>query len=177
MLNNMAIYQLGELTPRIDPTAFIFDSADIIGDVVVGEHASIWANVSIRGDNTCIEIGHHSNVQEGSVLHSDEGTPLTISEYVTIGHQAMLHGCSIGSGSLVGMQAIVLNRARIGRNCLIGAGAIVPEGREIPDGSLVIGVGKIVRTLGEDEIAQIRRNIEHYAERGQMYRKQLKRLG
>jgi len=176
MFNNMAIYQLGDLTPRIDPSAFIFDSADIIGDVVIGAQASIWANVSIRGDNTLIDIGHHSNVQEGSVLHSDVDTPLTIAEYVTVGHQAMLHGCSIGSGSLVGMQAIILNRARIGRNCLIGAGAIVPEGREIPDGSLVIGVGKIVRTLGEDEIAQIRHNIEHYAARGQMYRQQLKRI-
>ena len=113
----MAIYQLGDLIPRIDPTAFIFDSADLIGDVLVGAQASIWANVSIRGDNTCIDIGHHSNVQEGSVLHSDAGVPLTIEHHVTIGHQAMLHGCTIGSGTLVGMQAIVLNRAKIGRNC------------------------------------------------------------
>ena len=139
----MAIYQLGDLTPRIDPTAFIFDSADIIGDVIVREHASIWSNVSIRGDNTVIDIGHHSNVQEGSVLHSDTGVPLIIADHVTIGHQAMLHGCQIGSGSLIGMQAIVLNHAKIGRNCLIGAGAIIPEGREIPDGSLVIGIGTI----------------------------------
>ena len=102
----MAIYQLGDLIPRIDPTAFIFDSADLIGDVLVGAQASIWANVSIRGDNTCIDIGHHSNVQEGSVLHSDAGVPLTIEHHVTIGHQAMLHGCTIGSGTLVGMQAI-----------------------------------------------------------------------
>ena len=128
MLNNMAIYQLGDRIPRIDLSAFIFDSADIIGDVVIGAQASIWANVSIRGDNTLIDIGHHSNVQEGSVLHSDEDAPLTIAEYVTVGHQAMLHGCTIGTGSLVGMQAIVLNRARIGRNCLIGAGAIVSVG-------------------------------------------------
>lgn len=113
----MAIYQLGDLIPRIDPTAFVFDSADLIGDVVVGAQASIWANVSIRGDNTCIDIGHHSNVQEGCVLHSDAGVPLTIAPHVTIGHQAMLHGCTIGSGTLVGMQAIVLNHAKIGRNC------------------------------------------------------------
>ena len=173
----MAIYQLGDLIPRIDPTAFIFDSADLIGDVMVGAQASIWANVSIRGDNTCIDIGHHSNVQEGSVLHSDAGVPLTIEHHVTIGHQAMLHGCTIGSGTLVGMQAIVLNRAKIGRNCLIGAGAIIPEGREIPDGSLVIGVGKITRSLSAEEIETIRNNIENYAKRGQMYREKLKRIG
>ena len=172
----MAIYQLGDLIPRIDPTAFIFDSADIIGDVIVREHASIWSNVSIRGDNTVIDIGHHSNVQEGSVLHSDTGAPLIIADHVSIGHQAMLHGCQIGSGSLIGMQAIVLNHAKIGRNCLIGAGAIVPEGREIPDGSLVIGIGKITRTLSEEEIATIRNNIENYARRGQMFRQQLKRI-
>jgi carbonic anhydrase/acetyltransferase-like protein (isoleucine patch superfamily) len=124
-----------------------------------------------------IDIGHHSNVQEGSVLHSDVGAPLIVADHVTIGHQAMLHGCQIGSGSLIGMQAIVLNHAKIGRNCLIGAGAIVPEGREIPDGSLVIGVGKITRMLSEEEIETIRNNIENYARRGQMYRQQLKRLG
>jgi carbonic anhydrase/acetyltransferase-like protein (isoleucine patch superfamily) len=111
------------------------------------------------------------------VLHSDAGVPLTIAPHVTIGHQAMLHGCTIGSGTLVGMQAIVLNRAKIGRNCLIGAGAIIPEGREIPDGSLVIGVGKITRTLSEEEIETIRNNIENYAKRGQMYREKLKRIG
>jgi carbonic anhydrase/acetyltransferase-like protein (isoleucine patch superfamily) len=172
----MAIYQLGDLVPQIDPDAFIFDSADIIGDVLIEAYASIWANVSIRGDNTRIHIGHHSNVQEGSVLHSDAGGSLVIEDHVTIGHQAMLHGCTIGTGSLVGMQAIVLNNAKIGRNCLIGAGAIVPEGREIPDGSLVIGVGKVVRTLSEEEILNIRSNIENYASRGQMYRKQLKRI-
>lgn len=173
----MAIYQLGNLVPQIDPTAFIFESADIIGDVVIEEQASIWANVSIRGDNTRITIAHHSNVQEGSVLHSDAGMPLFVDHHVTVGHQAMLHGCTIGSGSLIGMQAIILNKAKIGRNCLIGAGAIVPEGREIPDNSLVVGVGKVTRTLSDEEIAGIRHNIEHYAKRGQMYRRELKRLG
>lgn len=173
----MAIYQLGNLIPQIDSTAFIFESADIIGDVVIEEKASIWANVSIRGDNTRIHVGHHSNIQEGSVLHSDAGAPLTIDHHVTIGHQAMLHGCTIGTGTLIGMQAIILNHAKVGRNCLIGAGAIVPEGREIPDGSLVIGVGKVVRALSEEEIAGMHHNIAHYAERGQMYRKELKRVG
>ncbi len=173
----MAIYQLGDLVPHIDPTAFIFESADIIGDVVIEAGASVWANVSIRGDNTRIHIGKNSNVQESSVLHVDEDTPLVIEENVTIGHQAMLHGCKIGSGSLVGMQAIVLNNVRIGKNCLIGAGAIITEGREIPDGSLVIGVGKIVRTLSDEEIANIRKNNQVYVDRAQMYRKKLKKIG
>ena len=172
----MAIYQLGDLIPQIDPTAFIFDSADIIGDVVIDAGASVWANCSIRGDNTRIHVGKNSNIQEGSVLHVDPDTPLVIEEHVTIGHQAMLHGCTIASGSLIGMQAIVLNHAKIGRNCLIGAGAIVPEGREIPDGSLVIGVGKIARALSDEEIANIRRNNQNYAIRAQMFRQKLRRI-
>ena len=173
----MAIYQLGDIAPQIDPTAFIFESADIIGEVVIEAGASVWANVSIRGDNTRIHIGKNSNIQEGSVLHVDEDPPLVIGEHVTVGHQAMLHGCTIGSGSLIGMQAIVLNNVRIGKNCLIGAGAIITEGREIPDASLVIGVGKIVRTLSDEEIANIRHNNQVYVDRAQMYRKKLKKIG
>ena len=173
----MAIYQLGDIAPQIDPTAFIFESADIIGEVVIEAGASVWANVSIRGDNTRIHIGKNSNIQEGSVLHVDVDTPLVIGEHVTVGHQAMLHGCTIGSGSLIGMQAIVLNNVRIGKNCLIGAGAIITEGREIPDASLVIGVGKIVRTLSDEEIANIRHNNQVYVDRAQMYRKKLKKIG
>ena len=153
----MAIYQLGDLIPQIDPTAFIFDSADIIGDVVIDAGASVWANCSIRGDNTRIHVGKNSNIQEGSVLHVDPDTPLVIEEHVTIGHQAMLHGCTIASGSLIGMQAIVLNHAKIGRNCLIG-------------------VGKIARALSDEEIANIRRNNQNYAIRAQMFRQKLKRI-
>lgn len=173
----MAIYQLDELVPNIDPTAWIFESAVIIGDVVIGPRASVWPNVSIRGDNTRIQIGAGSNIQEGSVLHVDSDAPLTIQENVTVGHQAMLHGCTIQSGTLIGMQAIVLNHAVVGRDCLIGAGAIVPEGREIPDASLVIGVGKIVRTLSDSEIEQMHKNNLHYQERAQHYAKALKRIG
>ena len=172
----MAIYQLGDIAPQIDPTAFIFESADIIGEVVIEAGASVWANVSIRGDNTRIHIGKNSNIQEGSVLHVDEDTPLVIGEHVTVGHQAMLHGCTIGSGSLIGMQAIVLHNVRIGKNCLIGAGAIITEGREIPDASLVIGVGKIARALSDEEIANIRRNNQNYAIRAQMFRQKLRRI-
>lgn len=172
----MAIYQFEALKPSIDPDTFIFDSADIIGDVRLAAGVSIWSNVSIRGDNAPIAIGAGSNVQEGSVLHVDEGVPLTIAENVTVGHQAMLHGCTIGAGSLVGMQAIVLNNAVIGRNCLIGAGALVPEGREIPDNSLVIGIGKVVRELSPEEIEGMHNNTRHYQERGRQYRSALKRL-
>jgi carbonic anhydrase/acetyltransferase-like protein (isoleucine patch superfamily) len=172
----MALYQLDQLAPSIDPTAWVFESAVLIGDVRVGPRASIWPNVSIRGDNTTISIGAGSNIQEGSVLHVDSDAPLTIHENVTVGHQAMLHGCTIHSGSLIGMQAIILNHSVIGKNCLIGAGAIVPEGREIPDGSLVIGVGKIVRTLTDQEIAQLHHNNTHYQERAKHYAKALKRI-
>lgn len=172
----MPIYQLDQLIPKIDPSAWVHETAVIIGDVRVGPNASIWPNVSIRGDNIRIDIGAGSNVQEGCVLHVDPDTPLTIAENVTVGHQAMLHGCTIGSGSLIGMQAIVLNHAVIGRDCLIGAGAIIPEGREIPDASLVIGVGKVIRTLSDDEIANMRANNLNYQKRAAFYAKSLKRV-
>ncbi|OWT57414.1 gamma carbonic anhydrase family protein [Candidimonas nitroreducens] len=172
----MAIYQFQNLKPSIDPDTFIFESADIIGDVRLAAGVSIWSNVSIRGDNAPITIGTGSNVQEGSVLHVDEGVPLTIAENVTVGHQAMLHGCTVGAGSLVGMQAIILNNAVIGRNCLIGAGALVPEGRHIPDNSLVIGIGKVARQLSPEEIEGMHKNTHHYQERGRQYRSGLKRL-
>jgi len=149
----MPLYQYQDFVPEIHPDTYIADSADLIGQVRLAAGVSIWNHVSIRADNGPIDIGAGSNVQEGSVLHLDPGCPLTIGEHVTVGHQAMLHGCTIGDGSLIGMQAIVLNRARVGRHCLIGAGAIVPEGRDIPDNSLVIGVGKVVRELSPEEIA------------------------
>ncbi len=173
----MAIYQLDDFIPAIDPSAYVADSADLIGQVILKANTSIWSNVSIRADNDTITISERSNVQEGSVLHVDEDCPMLIGPDVTVGHQAMLHGCTIGSGSLIGMQAIVLNRAVIGKNCLIGAGAIVPEGREIPDNSLVIGVGKIVRELTPEEIAGIRAGNQHYVERARHYKQALKRIG
>ncbi|SOE48496.1 carbonic anhydrase, family 3 [plant metagenome] len=173
----MAIYQLNAQTPTIHEDSFVFESADIIGDVTLCAGVSIWSQVTIRGDNEPIVIGEGSNIQESSVLHVDKGSPLTVGKHVTVGHQAMLHGCTIQDGALIGMQAIVLNGAVIGRNCLIGAGAIVPEGREIPDNSLVIGIGKVVRELSADEIANMHKNTRHYVERGREYRQQLKRIG
>src|SRR2546427_7849336 len=120
----MAIYQLDEAAPDIDSSAYIADSANIIGNVNIGANASIWFDVTIRGDNELITVGENSNVQEGCILHTDPGYPLTIGRNVTIGHQAMLHGCTIGEGSLVGIQAVILNGAKIGKNCLVGAGAL-----------------------------------------------------
>ncbi|HEY9272123.1 gamma carbonic anhydrase family protein [Achromobacter sp.] len=173
----MPIYQLDDLIPRIDPAAYVADSADIIGNVTLEAGVSIWSNVSIRGDNDAILIQSGANIQEGSVLHVDNGCPMTIGPNVTVGHQAMLHGCTIHEGALVGMQAIVLNNAVIGRNCLIGAGAIIPEDRIIPDNSLVIGIGKIVRELSDEEIANLHQNTAHYVARGQHYKTALKRVG
>ncbi|SAI68384.1 transferase [Bordetella ansorpii] len=173
----MPIYQLDGLVPSIDPDTYVSDSADLIGNVTLQAGVSIWSHVSIRADNAPIVIRRNSNIQESTVMHVDEGCPLTVHENVTVGHQAMLHGCTILEGALIGMQAIVLNNAVVGRNCLIGAGAIVPEGRVIPDNSLVIGIGKIVRELTAEEIAGMHAGSARYAERGRQYRTSLKRIG
>ncbi|OZI30369.1 gamma carbonic anhydrase family protein [Bordetella genomosp. 10] len=172
----MAIYQLEDLVPDIDPDAWVAESAAIIGNVTLEAGVSIWPQVTIRGDNAPIVIQRGSNIQESSVLHVDADKGLVVGPYVTVGHQAMLHGCTIQEGALVGMQAIVLNDAVIGRNCLIGAGAIVPEGRVIPDNSLVIGIGKVVRELSPEEIANMRKNTEGYVRRAAQYKRALKRL-
>ncbi|OZI24865.1 gamma carbonic anhydrase family protein [Bordetella genomosp. 7] len=173
----MAIYQLDDHTPVIDPSVYIADSADIIGNVTLHAGASIWSHVAIRGDNAPIVVHEGTNIQESSVLHVDEGCPMTIGPRVTVGHQAMLHGCTIHEGALIGMQAIVLNNAVIGRNCLVGAGAIIPEGRIIPDNSLVIGVGKVVRELSPEEIADMQQNNRVYEARARHYKQALKRVG
>lgn len=154
----MAKYDLGEVrieTPA-DGAWWIAPTAAVIGRVVLGANASIWFGAVVRGDNEPITIGENSNVQDNAVLHTDPGCPLTLGANVTVGHQAMLHGCEVGDGSLVGIQAVVLNRARIGRNCLIGAKALVTEGMQIPDNSLVMGApAKIVRTLSAEQAARI----------------------
>jgi carbonic anhydrase/acetyltransferase-like protein (isoleucine patch superfamily) len=174
----MAIYQLADISPEIDPSAYITDSAKIIGKVKIDAMASIWFDVTIRGDNELIHVGENSNVQEGCILHTDPGCPLTIGKNVTIGHQAMLHGCSIGDGSLIGIQAVILNGAKIGKNCLVGAGALVTEGKEFPDNSLIIGTpAKAVRTLDAQDILRMHGNTQHYVERAQEYKTQLKQIG
>jgi carbonic anhydrase/acetyltransferase-like protein (isoleucine patch superfamily) len=174
----MAIYQLGERVPDIDPSAYVTDSANVIGNVRIEANANIWFEVTIRGDNELITVGENSNVQEASVLHTDPGFPLTIGKNVTVGHQAMLHGCIIGDGSLIGIQAVILNGAKIGKNCLVGAGALVTEGKEFPDNSLIIGTpAKVARTLSEEDIARLSGISSNYVKRAQFYKQNLKRIG
>ncbi|MDO4682585.1 MAG: gamma carbonic anhydrase family protein [Lautropia sp.] len=167
----MSIHSLGDRHPSISSSAWVAPGASIIGDVRLGDEVSIWFGAVLRGDNEPIRIGNGSNVQENSVLHVDHGCPIDIGENVTIGHQAMLHGCTIGDGSLIGIQAVVLNRARIGRNCLVGAGALVTEGKVFEDGWLILGSpAKALRPLTEQEIAGLaasadtyRKHLRHYA--------------
>ena len=174
----MPIYQLGDHAPDIDPSAYVTDSATVLGKVTIGAMASLWFGVTLRGDNERITIGDHSNVQEGTVMHTDMGYPLTLGRNVTVGHQAMLHGCTVGDGSLIGIQAVVLNGAKIGKGCLVGAGALVTEGKQFPDHSLIIGTpAKAVRTLTAEEVAKLQDSAAHYAARGQRYKTELKRIG
>jgi carbonic anhydrase/acetyltransferase-like protein (isoleucine patch superfamily) len=173
----MPIYQLGEVAPEIDPSAYITDNAVVIGRVKIEAKASVWFGVTLRGDNELITVGENSNVQEGCTLHTDPGWPLTIEKNVTIGHQAMLHGCQIGEGSLIGIQAVILNGAKIGKNCLVGAGALVTEGKEFPDNSLIVGSpARVVRALSEEDIQRMHGNTQHYVERAQAYKTLLKRI-
>ncbi|MEN9774128.1 MAG: hypothetical protein RL322_1198, partial [Pseudomonadota bacterium] len=161
----MTIYRLGDLIPEIDPEAWVADSAELIGRVELAAGTSVWFNATIRADNDRVRVGARSNVQDGTVIHTDDGIPVIIGEGVTVGHQVMLHGCTIGDGSLIGIQSVVLNGARIGRECLIGAGALITEGKDIPDRSLVMGSpGKVVRLLTDEEVERIRRGNAHYVE-------------
>jgi carbonic anhydrase/acetyltransferase-like protein (isoleucine patch superfamily) len=165
------IYSLGERSPTFAGDNYIAPNAVVIGSVVVGRFASLWWNVVARGDNDVITLGENVNIQDGAVLHTDEGVALTLERDVSVGHLAMLHGCSVGEGSLIGIQSVVLNRAVIGRECLIGANALVPEGKVIPDRSLVMGSpGKVVRPLRADEIARLRWIAKHYVENAARYR-------
>jgi carbonic anhydrase/acetyltransferase-like protein (isoleucine patch superfamily) len=173
----MAIYSIGERHPLLATTAWVAPGAHVLGHVELAEGASVWFGATLRGDNEPIVIGTGSNVQESAVLHTDMGFPLTIGAHVTIGHQVMLHGCTIGDGSLVGIQAIVLNGVRIGRECLIGAGSLIPEGKVIPDRSLVMGTpGKVVRELSDVDVARIRAGADSYVARAAAFRAQLKRI-
>ncbi|MET0210441.1 MAG: gamma carbonic anhydrase family protein [Burkholderiaceae bacterium] len=174
----MAIYQLGEHAPEIDPSAFVADTATLVGRVRLAANASVWFGTTLRGDNEPITIGENSNVQEGTVMHTDPGYPLEIGKNVTIGHQAMLHGCTVGDGSLIGIQAVVLNGARIGKGCLVGAGALVTEGKEFPDHSLILGSpAKVVRTLTQEDLLRLEGNAANYVARGQLFKAQLKKIG
>ena len=173
------IYQFGEHcpTPRVQPwDGWVAETAAVIGQVSLGQGVSIWYGAVVRGDNSLIEIGDYSNIQENSVLHTDTGIELRIGEYVTIGHQAMLHGCQVGDGSLIGIQAVVLNGAIIGKNCIIGANALIPEGKVIPDGSVVMGSpGKVVKQVDEQTIAMLKMSALHYAHKYPQF-KNLKKI-
>lgn len=166
----MAVYQLDQLVPTLAESAWVADSAQVIGNVHLAEETSVWFGAILRGDNEPMRIGRRSNVQDGSMLHSDPGSPLTIGENVTIGHQVMLHGCTIGDGTLVGIKAVVLNGAKIGRNCVVGAGALVTEGKEFPDGSMIMGApAKVVRELTPEQIASFARAADHYVDNAKRY--------
>lgn len=172
----MAVYNLGNVTPQlpIDDEYWIAPSADVIGRVILQKNASVWFGAILRGDNDPIVVGENSNIQDGSILHTDDGVPLTIGSGVTVGHKVMLHGCTVGDNSLIGIGAIVLNRAVIGRNCLIGAGALIPEGKVIPDNSLVMGApGKVVREVRAEQIAMIAHGAQHYVENWKRYRREM----
>ena len=173
----MAIYSFDGHTPHIAPDAYVADSATVLGRVTLGARASVWFGASVRGDNDDITIGAGSNVQDGAVLHIDPGYPMRIGERVSIGHQAMLHGCTIGDGALIGIQAIVLNGAVIGPDCLVGAGALVTEGKQFPARSLILGSpAKVVRELTDKDLLMLKGAADSYIQRGARYRDSLLRV-
>lgn len=174
----MAIYQLDEHQPDIADSAWVADSARVIGKVVLEDDASVWFNAVLRGDTEELRVGRGSNIQDATVVHADPGFPVRIGEDVTVGHQVMLHGCTIGDGSLIGIQSVVLNGARIGRNCLVGAGSLVTEGKEFPDGSLIMGSpAKVVRELTPEQIAGLKRSAQHYVNNANRFKGGLKEIG
>ena len=174
----MALYELDGIAPRVAESAWVAESAEVMGTVALGEDASIWFGAVLRGDNDPITIGAGTNVQDGSVLHADIGQPLTLGERVTVGHKVMLHGCTIGDESLIGIGAVVLNGAKIGRHCLVGAGALVTEGKEFPDGSMILGSpARVVRQLTPEQIEGLRRSAQGYVENARRFRAGLHRIG
>lgn len=166
----MALYKLDDLSPKLADSVWVADSAQVIGDVQLGEDVSVWFGAVIRGDTAPIKVGSGTNVQDLSMLHADDGVPLTIGERVTIGHQVTLHGCTVGDESIIGIGAVVLNGAKIGRNCLVGAGALVTEGKEFPDGSMILGSpAKAVKDLSPDQIEGLRKSAAHYVANGRRF--------
>lgn len=174
----VAIYRLGERQPVIDPSAYVHESAVLIGAVTLGPRASVWPGAVVRADNEPIVIGAETNIQDGCVLHTDPGLPMHIGAGVSIGHQSMLHGCTIGDGSLIGIQAVVLNRCAIGRNCLIGAASLLTEGKQVADGYLVVGSpARPSRALTAAEIEGLAANAASYVRRAQLFKAELGRIG
>jgi carbonic anhydrase/acetyltransferase-like protein (isoleucine patch superfamily) len=168
-------YSLGERKVLCKGDCFIAPGAAVIGMVVLENNASIWFNCVVRGDNDVITLGENSQLQDGCVVHTDPGFPVTLGTNVSVGHMAMLHGCTIGDGSLIGIKSVILNGAKIGKNCLIGANSLIAEGKEIPDGSLVIGSpGKVVRQLSAEEIRNINGFADHYVQRFRLFQRDLR---
>lgn len=173
----MAVYEVDGKTPQVAPGAWIADSAQVMGNVTVGPDASIWFGCVLRGDTESMSIGEGSNIQDLTVMHADRGLPLTVGKHVTVGHKVMLHGCTIGDESLIGIGAVVLNGAKIGKNCLVGAGSLVTEGKEFPDGSMIMGSpARVVRQLTPEQIEGLRSSAKHYVENARKFRATLKRL-
>ena len=173
----MPIYQLDEHTPQIDESAWLAESADVMGAVSLAAQTSVWFGAVIRGDTETITIGEGSNVQDLAVIHADNGMPVVVGKHVTVGHKVMLHGCTIGDESLIGIGAIVLNGVRIGKNCLVGAGSLVTEGKEFPDGSMILGSpAKVVRQLSPEQIESLRASARHYINNARRYQAGLKKI-
>ena len=173
----MAIYQLDDFTPSIHPSVWLADNAQVMGNVTLAEGTSVWFGAVLRGDTSTITVGKGSNVQDNSVLHADNGMPLVIGEGVTVGHQVMLHGCTVGNNALIGIGAIVLNGVKIGNNCLVGAGALVTEGKEFPDGSMILGSpAKAVRMLSPEQIEGLKMSAKYYITNANRYKVGLKKL-
>lgn len=172
----MAKYKIDGKSPAIHPSAYVAELSSVIGMVQLDENTSVWDFAAIRGDNELIHIMEGTNIQEGAVLHTDIGLPMVIHKNVTVGHQACLHGCTVGEGSLIGIRSVVLNGAKIGKNCIIGAGALITEGKEIPDRSLVVGSpGKVIRTLTDEDVANMI-NAPFYVMKAKLFKEKLERI-
>ena len=167
----MAVFALEDREPVLGEGVWVADNARVIGKVSLGARVSVWFNAVLRGDNDPITVGDCTNIQDGAILHTDDGIPLTLGSHVSVGHMAVLHGCTVGDGTLIGMNAVVLNGAVIGKHCLIGAKALIPEGKVIPDRSLVVGTpGRIIRELTDEEVARIQAGANHYVENAERFR-------
>ena len=173
----MALYRIDDQSPQVDPSAFVAESADVIGSVTLGPHSSVWSQASLRGDNAPITVGARSNIQESAVLHTDIGMPLVIGSDVTVGHQAMLHGCTVGDGALIGIQAVVLNGAVIGARCLVAAGALVTEGKTFEAGMLIMGSpARAMRALTPEELIRLELGVQIYVDKAGTFKQSLVRI-
>ena len=173
----MPIYKLGTLTPELDPQSWVAPNAAVIGQVVMKKNASVWWNCTVRGDTDRIIIGENTNIQDGSIVHTNRGIVVTLGDHVTVGHGVILHGCTIGDRCLIGMGATILNHVQIGRHCIVGAHSLLPEGKTYPERSLILGSpAKVVRQLSDDEVAHLADSAERYIKNWQRYRDELKPL-